>query len=304
VEPAFRHAVVGLDTHPTTGALSAGSRAALAGLRWLARGESVRCTLLHSSADDELWDPADGDYVDSGGAVSANDAIEAAARGLRADGIDAELEISEERAWLAITRRVLAGPADLVIVGKHTEPRSDAPRLGSVASKLLRKCPCAVWVVRPGDEPPPRSVLAATDLSLVGERVLQRASQLARRADAPLHVVYAIQLTMAAQFEDGAGFVEERSEAARRSIREVLGRVGHPGDAQLHVGVSSPTRAILASVKQCEPDLIVMGTISRGGLPGLLLGNTAERLLSRLGVSILTVKPADFVCPVAVEPGP
>jgi universal stress protein E len=42
----------------------------------------------------------------------------------------------------------------------------------------------------------------------------------------------------------------------------------------------------------------VMGTISRGGIPGVLVGNTAERLLPRLDCSLLTVKPEDFVCPV------
>jgi nucleotide-binding universal stress UspA family protein len=44
-----------------------------------------------------------------------------------------------------------------------------------------------------------------------------------------------------------------------------------------------------------------MGTISRGGVAGLLLGNTAERLLSRLDVSLLALKPADFVCPVTFD---
>jgi len=44
-----------------------------------------------------------------------------------------------------------------------------------------------------------------------------------------------------------------------------------------------------------------MGTISRAGIAGLLVGNTAERLLDQLDCSLLTVKPGDFVSPVGLE---
>ncbi|MBW2269327.1 MAG: universal stress protein, partial [Deltaproteobacteria bacterium] len=53
--------------------------------------------------------------------------------------------------------------------------------------------------------------------------------------------------------------------------------------------------------KQLEPDLVVMGTVSRGGAPRLILGNTAERLLSRLDTSLLVIKPAS---PSPATPGP
>jgi len=46
---------------------------------------------------------------------------------------------------------------------------------------------------------------------------------------------------------------------------------------------------------------IVVGrkrAISRAGIAGLSVGNTAERMLGHLDCSLLTVKPADFVCPV------
>jgi nucleotide-binding universal stress UspA family protein len=41
-----------------------------------------------------------------------------------------------------------------------------------------------------------------------------------------------------------------------------------------------------------------MGSVSRSGIAGLLLGNTAERLLDRVQCSLLTIKPRDFVSPV------
>ena len=45
-------------------------------------------------------------------------------------------------------------------------------------------------------------------------------------------------------------------------------------------------------------ELVVMGTVARGGIAGLLIGNTAERVLRKLPCSVLAVKPDDFVSPV------
>jgi len=33
----------------------------------------------------------------------------------------------------------------------------------------------------------------------------------------------------------------------------------------------------------------------------MLIGNTAERLLTQISCSLLAVKPADFVCPVKAD---
>jgi nucleotide-binding universal stress UspA family protein len=48
-------------------------------------------------------------------------------------------------------------------------------------------------------------------------------------------------------------------------------------------------------------DLIVMGTVARTGLGGLLIGNTAESVLQRVDCSVLAVKPEGFVSPVRLE---
>jgi nucleotide-binding universal stress UspA family protein len=44
-----------------------------------------------------------------------------------------------------------------------------------------------------------------------------------------------------------------------------------------------------------------MGTVARIGIPGLLIGNTAETILDQLDCSVLAVKPPGFVSPVALD---
>lgn len=47
--------------------------------------------------------------------------------------------------------------------------------------------------------------------------------------------------------------------------------------------------------------LVVMGTAARTGIPGFIMGNTAETILNRPDCSVLAVKPPGFVTPVTVE---
>jgi hypothetical protein len=41
-----------------------------------------------------------------------------------------------------------------------------------------------------------------------------------------------------------------------------------------------------------------MGTLARSGIPGYIIGNTAERVLVGVDRSVLAVKPEGFVSPV------
>ena len=60
----------------------------------------------------------------------------------------------------------------------------------------------------------------------------------------------------------------------------------------------APGQAIPALVRELDADLVVMGTVARTGIPGLIIGNTAEAVLSQLRCSVLAIKPSAFVSPV------
>ena len=59
-------------------------------------------------------------------------------------------------------------------------------------------------------------------------------------------------------------------------------------------------KAITGLVDQIKADLIVIGTVGRTGLLGLIIGNTAEDVLQTTRTSILAVKPQGFVSPVSL----
>ncbi|MBW2243315.1 MAG: universal stress protein [Deltaproteobacteria bacterium] len=299
----FRKIVVGVDLKLDGKGLTPGTWLAVNQARWLAERVESHVTLVHSRASDECWDAEEKGYVVRPTVTPAVDqqTLEQLAAGFQERNIRTALVSVTEAAWLAITRQVLHEEADLVIVGKRTRADDDLRKIGSVTNKLLRKCPCAVWAVNPGSDPNPKTVLAATDLSPVGRRVVEVAASLVAEYRSQLHVVHAYQLPLDVQMEGTRAREEFDNQMRSKATEEIEGQLRGAAlerAASLHIGLTSPTRAILECVDRLAPDLIVMGTISRGGIPGVLVGNTAERLLHRLDCSLLTVKPDDFVCPV------
>ena len=297
----IRRIVVGVELSEA-GDLSAGSRLAVEQARWVAKIGGAQVTLLHSIRREEHWRVSEGVFADR--PVSVEDgfrqSLEAVLGSLREAGIEAELVFSDERAWLAIVANVLQFGADLVIVGKRADLADDGRLLGGVSQKLLRKCPCAVWVVKPDHSAEPINILAATDLSPVGDRVVALAASISSECGAELHIVHALELPLSVQMKDSKTEKRFLAESRAAAVAEIESQLPEPlrGAAELHVGLTSPSNAILACVDRLNPDLVVMGTISRAGIAGLSVGNTAERMLGHLDCSLLTVKPADFVCPV------
>jgi universal stress protein E len=45
---------------------------------------------------------------------------------------------------------------------------------------------------------------------------------------------------------------------------------------------------------------VVMGTVARTGVPGFIMGNTAETILSQIDCSVLAIKPPGFTTPVTL----
>ena len=62
-----------------------------------------------------------------------------------------------------------------------------------------------------------------------------------------------------------------------------------------------PDNTIMEEAENANADLIVMGTIGRSGLSGLLIGSTAEKVIDQVNCSVLTIKPANFQSPITIR---
>lgn len=295
----FRKILVGLDLTPAGDAVSQGSRRAAQQGEWLARQSGAALTFLHSTWAD-LYE--ESDLLRHGLSAEGAQALESLVGDYRESGLPVEFVETDERVWIDMVRRCNAGANDLVIVARRNSP--GAATLGSTSRRLLRKCPAPVWVVREDSPLLQSRVLAATDLTAVGDRAVELGASLAHLYDGHLDVLHAWQVPLDVQMSDSfapdaAATVKQRLQSeAEDHIRAHLASLPYEVDSALHVGRDAPSRAILQGIEKLESETLVMGTVSRSGVAGLLVGNTAERILDRVPCSMLTIKPEDFVSPV------
>ena len=186
---------------------------------------------------------------------------------------------------------------------------------GSSDMHLLRKCPCPVWIDRPDCALPYQSILAAVDpTGHTGEGlnrlIMDLATSLAEREQARLHVVHVWRLAAEPRLISGSGRISEpelrlllyESEQRHRDgLNQLLNDYGMAaGDENTHLLKGDAAEIIVGLARELNTDLIVMGTVGRSGVSGLLIGNTAEDVLLTTYASVLTVKPEDFVSPIVL----
>ena len=94
------------------------------------------------------------------------------------------------------------------------------------------------------------------------------------------------------------------AEASRR-LDEFLGTLTDDRtQIQVHLSLGRPWQEIQRMSQHLSADLVVIGTVGRSGIKGMLLGNSAEKILDTSGSSTLAVKPAGFVSPIEPPSGP
>lgn len=209
-----------------------------------------------------------------------------------------------------IIRRVLSEQHDLVIASFEGGTSVMNTLYGNPATQLMRKCPCPVWVLKPGQSIPYRRILAAVDpdpADPTGDpmniKIMDLATSLARTHHAELHVVHAWDVTgldrdtLSSEITDTArkALLEKHQSIHRTSVDALIKRYRFPkGGPSVHLPRGLPEREITRVITEQGIDLTVMGMASRSGLFNFLIGNAAETILAGVRSGVLAVKPEGF----------
>jgi universal stress protein E len=230
-------------------------------------------------------------------------------------GSETEVKVLVGEPFIEVIRHVLNSGNDLVIVGGAEIGRWATPELSSGVMHLLRKCPVPVWVMRP---PPAEKlrILALVDpdpedpvRDSLNDLVLTLAVSLAGREDGELHVGHAWELAGESTLrsspfvglpgEEVDVMVEAAGGVHREQLDALVARhnVAEMG-AEVHLIQGTAGKVLPKLADGLKVGLIVMGTVARTGISGLIMGNTAETILRSVRCSVLAVKPEGFVTPV------
>jgi universal stress protein E len=251
--------------------------------------------------------------------------LEILVQGTSLSGPKIEIKVLVGKAFVEIIREVLRHQRDLVIKSVENTESIGQQLFGSTDMKLLRKCPCPVWMIKSTQQQGYRDILVGleyepenTQNDTLNRQLLEMATSLALSNFSELHIVHAWTL----QFEN---FLRSRrldnsdaevdamvnEEENRRKqwladiVNECCARQGKETSdylkPQFHLLKGEARNVVPECVKKLGVELVVLGTIGRTGVPGFIIGNTAEAILNRIDCSVLAIKPVGFVSPVTLE---
>jgi nucleotide-binding universal stress UspA family protein len=305
----YQKILVGIDFSPQ-------SSAALQQALWLARRCGARIVLAHALPDlrqvvhsasagaklDLLY--GEGERFHREVRQKSDDHMRRLIESLQAPDLDTRCETLLGEPFVEIIHAVQQEGYDLVLAGTRSLAPWKQFLVGSTAKRLIRKCPASVWIVKAENVGPPRAILGATDFSEISRKAVLEGLWLAQQASARFHLLHVIDSAdipddLLGRIPNSSTLLEAIDEQASQRLEEFVGSL--PVGAvtvERHLFRGTPWEVIRSLTEQMHIDLIAMGTVGRSGINGLLLGNTAEKVLSTCDCSILTVKTDQFVSPI------
>lgn len=213
--------------------------------------------------------------------------------------LNAQLEVVIEddiAAWLS--RYCSHQHVDLVVkAGHRTEQLFYTP----TDWQLIRQLTCPLLLTSQHKTRQPAHILAAVDLQnsdpvqqLLNTEVCRFAGRIAAELQAQLHLVQVEPVSQVLQDLDLANpatALAKASPALQARLSAFADELGLAG-AQLHIRAGVVEQQIQQLARELQTELVVLGSIGRSGLSGILLGNTAEQVLQQLRRDVLVVKPA------------
>lgn len=254
----------------------------------------------------------------------ALDTLERLGAGLRQHVVTDHL-VLQGNPFVAITRHVMRHGIELVAC-------IDASDAGGqptpTASHLVRKCPAAVWLMGARGTGARQHFVVAVDRDIfpasdtprtMAGQLVDAAVALARGENATVHLVHAWQVYGAELLDDPrlglasdelASYVDSQRYSHRLWLDELherlCERIAERADTAIetatHLLAGPAADVIPAWLAHTQVDALLIGTLGSSSTPGLLIGNTAEAIVSRAGVPLVALKPGGFRSPLEANP--
>jgi universal stress protein E len=202
-----------------------------------------------------------------------------------------------------VIQQVLRRRHDLVIMAADLKERST----GRAVMQLVRKCPCSVWLIKPHARSRYTRIMAAVDPDLfdsvrnkLNRKITDITASMALKEGSEVHITNAWMAPAEGLLRGQAGFT---TEDVSRYVGDVLRDRASEVDAllrtanvktlkhRIHLVKGDAAKVIPELARRRHIDLLIVGTLSRTGIAGWFIGNTAEKLLRRVDCSVFVVKP-------------
>lgn len=196
-----------------------------------------------------------------------------------------------------VTDRAQPDQFDLVIKTVH---RSQSLIHTPADWTLLRDCPAPLLLVSGSKWAKKPAVLATLDLNRtdgaherLNRKVLDAAHQFASAYGGVVHCVYVIEVSRALSDLDIINpriAAKKAKERIAPHLQALIEPYGIPM-SRVHLPTGKVGHVVNGIARKVKADLLVMGTTARKGVKGFVIGNSAERVLTKAPCDVLALKP-------------
>jgi len=197
-----------------------------------------------------------------------------------------EGEIHERIVALADTENY-----DLIVMGKKGMSLIEKAFVGSVTARVIGYSRQDVLVIPYGAKLAWDNLLIATDGSVYSEAAAMKAIKIAGQHHSKVKALSVVDVTVEFMLRAQEVY-NSRVKKAEEITNGIKTRALSMGvDVEPIVRDGEVYKTIIDVAKECQTDMIVMGSLGKTGIKRLLMGSTAERVLGHSSFPVLIVKP-------------
>jgi nucleotide-binding universal stress UspA family protein len=213
--------------------------------------------------------------------------------------LQVEYEVRKGKPFVELIIAGRAWLADLIVVGGAS--RTEEPFLGSTSERILRKALVPVMVTKKPLSSEAKTFLVPTDFSSCARKAAEEALMLAKNFSARIvffHVLDSYRSYTIAYAHDLSVSVPISPPSPEEIEPEweafLSGLPLEKLDWEKCTEEGQAATAIVHQAKHVQADMIVIGTHGRSGLPHMLLGSVAEKVVRTASCPVLTIRPEAF----------
>lgn len=214
--------------------------------------------------------------------------------------------------FIEIIKEAKETNSSLIMIDFYRNTKKQACQRGSNTLNLMRKSEIPIWSV--SKKPKVISnVVAAVDLTNqdyqdFNSKLISLAVEFCKTVGASLTCCHVWKLECEDFLKNWSGYSDIdiallsqklRNERMERLNLLLLPYVNNAVPIQVKLLEGEPRDVLPKYVSSNEIDLVILGSMSRAGISGFVMGNTAESMINQLGCSVITLKPDSFKSPVS-----
>ncbi|MFC1234115.1 universal stress protein [Vibrio sp. F74] len=232
----------------------------------------------------------------------------------RYQNIDFNIQVRIGIPFIEIIQCAREDNSDYIVIDSHRSNKTQACQRGSTTLHLMRKSEIPIWSTT-NELHSSKKILAAVDLeeqasAELCKKIFNAAYDLCKATSSELILCHIWELESEGFLRKWSGYNDTdiahltdqmRAERLRKLNALVENLIEEDSDS-----VKVNIDLIQGHAKELLPQLIVqksidvtfLGSMSRTGIAGYLMGNKAEYWLNELDATVVTLKPDEFLSPI------